>query len=634
MKNILITLVIVSISTWTVAQTQDYYSVAKIPDSLQQDAHAVVRLKHGAFEILDIDQAKYTFKTVVTILDEKGKEEGYFYEYYDKLMRLEQIKYKVYDKNGKLIKKVKPSEINDRSAISGYSLYEDNRIKWYMLPENYEYPYTVEYSYTLNFKFLYFIPNWFFNTSESVSTQYSSYTLTYPNDVGARYKEHNFNGEKRETKQDDRTSITWRVTGIKCQKLEPYAGAWKDIMPRIDAAPAKFSFEGYTGDMSTWKGFGDWINSLSTDLEPISEPLKQKLTQLTQGKSKVEKIRIIYEYLQENSRYVSIQLGIGGFKPFDPAVVERTGYGDCKALSYFTKAMLEAVNIPSYYTLISAGPNPNTIDKKFPISNFNHVILCVPTQQDTIFLECTSQTNYFGYLGMFTGDRQVLLIHPDGPKIINTTSYPEKQNLIERHLHVQIDEHGNAIIHQNEIYNGLFSGDWYQVYHMPKEDQQKEVKQSINLATFELEDFQLNVVQHGNIELKTNIKANKLLSKAGNRLFFAPNILNKNTFIPEQNSERQNDIVIKYGYQHLDTILLQIPPSYELEAAFEPLNLSSEFGEYAIKIEAQPDGKIRYVRHFYEKKGTFDAGKYQEFLNFHKKIARADQKKIALILKE
>ena len=53
----------------------------------------------------------------------------------------------------------------------------------------------------------------------------------------------------------------------------------------------------------------------------------------------IEKAKIVYKYMQEKTRYISVQVGIGGFKPMLAKDVDRLGYGDCKALSNYTKAL-------------------------------------------------------------------------------------------------------------------------------------------------------------------------------------------------------------------------------------------------------------------------------------------------------
>ena len=121
-------------------------------------------------------------------------------------------------------------------------------------------------------------------------------------------------------------------------------------------------------------------------------------------------------------------MGIGGWQPFEASLVDQYGYGDCKALSNYTKSLLESLNIEARYTLVKAGEDEPNIISDFPSRQFNHVILCVPNQGDTLWLECTSQTNPFGYTGTFTSDRDVLVVTDGGGKIVHTPVYSQKDN--------------------------------------------------------------------------------------------------------------------------------------------------------------------------------------------------------------
>ncbi len=85
--------------------------------------------------------------------------------------------------------------------------------------------------------------------------------------------------------------------------------------------------------MDSWTNFGAWIISLNKGRSVLPEETKKKLHSLTDGlKTTEEKVKVVYEYMQNRTRYVSIQLGIGGFQPFEASVVDQTGYGDCSGI--------------------------------------------------------------------------------------------------------------------------------------------------------------------------------------------------------------------------------------------------------------------------------------------------------------
>ena len=145
---------------------------------------------------------------------------------------------------------------------------------------------------------------------------------------------------------------SWKIENI--EAFEP------EIMLPLDENPTKvlfvgaseFEYGGFKGDLSSWESMGKWIGSLNSGKDVLTPQLKAKVNELVSGlETTEEKTKAIYEYLQKNTRYVSIQLGIGGFMPFEALTVEKYGYGDCKALSNFMGAMLKEAGIKSILAL-------------------------------------------------------------------------------------------------------------------------------------------------------------------------------------------------------------------------------------------------------------------------------------------
>jgi hypothetical protein len=350
---------------------------------------------------------------------------------------------------------------------------------------------------------------------------------------------------------------------------------------------------------------------------------------------KVKKIQKVYDYLQANTRYVSIQLGIGGWQPFEASLVADKGYGDCKALSNYTKAMLKTIGIDSYYALIRAGENEPDIYTDFPSRQFNHAILCVPLSKDTIWLECTSQTTPFGYMGGFTGNRHALLITPEGGKIVKTPSYTAKDNLQQRKAQVYLTAQGDATAEVISTYTGQQQDDLSQmIYAYSPEEQKKWLYKSIKIPSFEITSF---AYHHTKARIpavteKASLAIRKCASKSGSRLFLTPNLLPAEITVPATTENRRSPIVLSMAYIDTDTIQYHLPEGYHPEFLPEPVRHKSAFGEYTASVTIE-NGVITYIRTLLMNKGTFPATAYNELIEFRKKIIKADKTQIVFVNK-
>jgi len=292
------------------------YPVSAIPDELKKDVNVVVREDKMVYTINSISTATSYAYLVVTIFNSQGKDFAYKAVGYDKLSKITKFKANVYDATGTLIKKLKSSEFLDRSSFDGFSLFSDNRYKSADLTQG-TYPYTVEFEYEVEYKFLYAIDGTYLIPGERASVEHASYQLNFPSNLTPRYKVLNIQGEPVKSKTvSGLESLTWTFENLKPIKFEPYGPSRRELIPRIIAAPSGFEYEGYAGDMSTWESYGKWEGMLLNGREELPESAKLKVREITSGLSTPEeKVKKLYEYLQSKTRYVSIQLGIGGLQP-------------------------------------------------------------------------------------------------------------------------------------------------------------------------------------------------------------------------------------------------------------------------------------------------------------------------------
>lgn len=612
------------------------YPVSSISEELKNGMYAIIRERDSKFYIESKGSCTHHFRLVITILNPKAKQYAELTVYYDRLRKIESFKANAYDAQGNLIKKLKQTEIVDQSSISGFSLYEDDRIKHADLSQN-TYPYTVEFEYIVKMQYLYNIPGFYLFNDDEIATEKSSYSITYPRSLRPRYKLYKINEPKINTEPDQRESLTWAFENVKPVKFEKFGPDFDQVVPNIKAAPEQFEFDGYNGSMKTWESFGQWKSMLNNGRDVLPEGTKQIVKELTKDlRTNEEKAKAVYEYLQSRTRYVSIQLGIGGLQPFDATVVDNTGYGDCKALSNYAVALLREAGVKAYYTTIAAGENEPDVDADFPSHQSNHVIVSIPTPQDTIWLECTSQTNPFGYLGTFTGDRKALMITENGGKLVHTIRYTSEQNTQLRNAEVIVQISGDATAKVHTTYTGLKYETGHLNFYLNKDsdEQRKWLQENTSIPSFDVAAFKM-VNKKDRIPsavVSADLKLQRFATVSGKRLFLTPNLMNRSTFLPEKLESRKTKVVTRSAYIDIDTIQYHLPEGIYPEYLPAPVKITSRFGEYEINYILN-EGNLIYVRKLKMNKGEYPAESYNELLDFYRGLNKADNAKVVFLSK-
>ncbi len=614
------------------------YAVHLIPDSIKKNADIVVRHYEQNFTIKNSTNVVLNEKYVITFFSEKAAQRyGQFNVWYDKFEKINKISTKIYNKSGKLVSKSKKKDIHDYSSFSG-SFFDDNRIK-VISPVSNSYPYSVEYEYTKEIKQSFSLPTWtpYLYYNYNIGVEKSKLSVTCPNEYEFRKKEFKIHSPVVITETEKNTNYTWQVNYLTALNYEQYSPPKNKIFPHIKLAPNDFEMDGYKGNMETWQNFGTWLNLLNKDRNNISEETEEIIKQMvSQTTDTIQMIKAVYEYMQSKTRYVSIQVGIGGFQPFEASFVDEKGYGDCKALSNYTKSLLEITGIKSNYTIVQSGFFSQEIDTNFPSNTFNHAILCVPLSNDTIWLECTSQKNPFGYIGTHTDNRNVLIVTENGGKMVRTKKYTQNENVKKQIANVQILENSNAIATITTNYKGLQYDDLTTAFHVSPEEQKKWIYSKIDIPDYKLNKFSFTedrkmIVPSATENLELEII--NYTQKSGDRLFVTLNLMNKFYYKKPKSKKRTNEIYLRRERIEIDSITYQFPDGYKVEYAPEKEIVNTKFGDFEYSVEIV-DNKIVYTRILKMNAGLFPSSDYVLLIDFFEKIAKADKQKVVLVKKE
>lgn len=626
-------MLILLVFIFTPCKTQDYNALL-IPDSLRKGADIIERDEEYILTIKSVSKFSVYEKHTYTILNAAAAKYARYVTGYDKFCSINSVSGKLFNSSGKQLKHSKKSDWKDYSDYDGFSLLSDARKKENEFYTT-DYPFTVEYEEEDEYSGTQGFPSWMPQKSPLMAVQHSKFTLIAPVNYRVRYKQVNFKGEPVITEKGDVKTYTWELRNLPARKSELSAPPFIESTPIVLFAPSKFEVQGFTGDMSTWEGYGSFMYQLIKGRDLLPANIKKKVHELTDDIiSEKEKVYILYDFLQKNTRYISIQLGIGGWQPFEASFVAEKKYGDCKALSNYMIALLKEAGITGKYVEIYGGTRPPPFIEDFPFSQANHVIACVPMDKDTIWLECTSQTASAGYMGSFTGNRKALIIDENGGHLVQTPLYKMVDNLQLRIVKAVADEQGNVKAAISNTYTGLKQDFPHSLmYDASKEERGKYLNSLFNLPTYEV--IKSDYAEHKGIIPTVveclQIRLNNYAIITGKRLYITPNLFAGATEKLLPDTARQSDYVIRDAYKDVDSVEIEIPAGYKPESLPKDISLQTRFGKFTSSVRVLEDDKILYYRAMDQYSGRFAAKEYTELCKFFEKIYKADRAQIVLV---
>lgn len=609
--------------------SQQEYAAEEIPAALKSRANAVIRKMETVIDMQADDNVIMTVKKVLTVLNKNGDEEAELTLPYNKSLTIRYAKGMMLDEFGKPSTKFALNNFSDHSAVSDISLFEDDRLK-HFAPTVLSYPYTIIWEYELRAKQNLMIPSWYASGIPGVAVAHNSFTFTCKPEDRVNIKTVNYKGEPEVVSTLKFKSQTWTVKNVPAFKPEPFAPNPENYSTIVKIAPESFNYFGYKGRYQNWEELGKWeYAELIKNRQALPPDAIEAVKTLVQGiENDKNKARKIYEYMQKKTRYISVQIGIGGNRPMPAAEVHQLSYGDCKALVNYTQSLLNVLNIPSYYCVVNAGNFKKDMDADFASMNQgNHIILCLPFKNDTTWLECTSQTTPFGFLSTFTDDRTVLACTAEGGKILRTPALTTPMNTLHRKAELNLDEQGNVTGNLKATYSGSQYDNCNQLINQPLKEQLKLLKTAYDIDNIDFSSCKVSQDKGSKPSTteKLELSIQKYAPQSNSRFYLVLNAFNRKRNVPEV-SNRTLPLFINRGYTDEDELVYTLPGN--VTAEFIPKNtfIKTGFGTYEASIKKEGN-RLVYNRKFVLNEGTYPADQYESFANFITEVSTADQVK-------
>jgi len=253
--------------------------------------------------------------------------------------------------------------------------------------------------------------------------------------------------EKKLEKGDDRA--VYRVARSNVPGIKPEANmpGWTEV--------AKYL---HVSTYATWDHVGQWYWSLVRDQlvvdSKIREGVQQALAGLPKDAGEIEKIRAIYEHVVRNTRYVGLEFGIHGYKPYRTTDVYERRFGDCKDKASLLKVMLEETGIDAHLVLVRTRDRGTMARDPASLAAFNHAILYVPGHD--LYLDGTAEWSGPEELPANDQGATALIVEDGkGTKLVTIPFASAERNLRATSQTARIASDGSARIEHETTVTGV-----------------------------------------------------------------------------------------------------------------------------------------------------------------------------------
>jgi len=602
------------------------YATAQISPALSVQAEVVYRTHEATFEVLSLEEAVLSVTRAVTIFRAAGDAHAVWYDYESPFCKLKILEGKVFDAQGKLLRSSRKSDIKDFGNFEEYA-FADERTKTLDMKHT-QYPYTVEFRVKKTIKGFFRVPQ-FVVQPDGAAVEQAVFKVVVPPDYLFRWKGIHTAVQPTIQPEGDKVAWTWVFNQIRASPAEVFAP--QEAEAAIWIAPKQVSIGGFKGSFEDWQQTGRFFYDLNKGRTVLSPETMAQARALTEHlPSRRAKIAALYRHVQQTCRYISIQIGIGGWQTFDAHFVETKKYGDCKALSNYMQALLAAVDIPAHLALVYGDSDgaPALFDEA-PVPLFNHAILYVPDED--MWLECTSRTHPAGYLGPFTAARPALLLTSEGGRLVRTPALTESDNMERSRISLKVGADGVASVAAHLKTTGANHDDYRALAAQTTKTVEQFLVQTVGVSVSKFDLLAVSASPDtASAELRYNIMTGNLCSVTGQRLFVPLLRLHNFQRSLPANARRSCDLVLRDAYTYADTVCLYFPEGYAPESLPKPKVLESVFGHYELLVE-KSDDKLIVVRHLTIKPVSAPPEQYAAVRQFYADIAKLELAQAVLV---
>lgn len=189
-------------------------------------------------------------------------------------------------------------------------------------------------------------------------------------------------------------------------------------------------------EYASWADVAAWAVPLYAIPDPLPPSVAEQALKLTKDAAGPEaKTLALLQFVQQEIRYLGLELGSGTHRPTPPDEVLARRFGDCKDKALLFCTLMRAIGLDAYPALLNTSYRDHIAGWLPSPYAFDHVIACIPRGEGFWWVDPTLTHQQGGPLRRGFPNYQLALIVRPGTQALTTVNQPEGAR-----RHVQIDE--------------------------------------------------------------------------------------------------------------------------------------------------------------------------------------------------
>lgn len=400
-----------------------------------------------------------------------------------------------------------------------------------------------------------------------------------------------------------------------------------------------------------WAQIGNWYQGLASPQSEGGTDITSEARTVAPGGDFMTKLENIANFMQQQIRYVGIEVGIGGWKPHSAEEVFQNRYGDCKDKATLMIAMLDAVGVRA--TWVAVDDRRGVVNPAAPSIRGDHVITAIqipPTYQNPLLQAVVTTktgqrylifdpTNPYVPVGQIPdyeqGSYGLLVAGTDSQVIQLPVLNPDLEST-DRTATFQLSADGTLTGDVTMQRSGALADDWRDALAMDSARDQRQLIERVlqnDLSTFTLGTESAENVQalQKPLVLHYQVTAPLYAKQAGNLLLVRPRVLGTDSWYLID-KPRQYDISFPGVETLRDNFSVKIPPGYTVDDLPDPVNLDAGFATYHSEVKAE-GGVLHYQRELVLKQVTLPSTDYAKLMKLNAAIT-TDEDSDAVLRKQ